>query len=75
LIQPAKGGKAKGGKFGAGKFSKRAPQSRSARAGLQVSAAVQFCNVSAGFVFSKMPRLLLKSAAFLAISELIFIES
>jgi len=35
LIQPAKGGKAKGGKFGAGKFSKRAPQSRSARAGLQ----------------------------------------
>merc|ERR1712167_3628 len=32
---PAKGGKAKGGKFGAGKFSKRAPQSRSARAGLQ----------------------------------------
>merc|ERR1711935_884222 len=32
---PAKGGKAKGGKFGAGKFSKRVPQSRSARAGLQ----------------------------------------
>merc|ERR1712022_46330 len=32
---PAKGGKAKGGKFGAGKFSKRAPQSRSSRAGLQ----------------------------------------
>merc|ERR1712196_729839 len=31
---PAKGGKAKG-KFGAGKFSKKAPMSRSARAGLQ----------------------------------------
>ena len=43
--QPAKGGKAKGGKYGAGKFTKRAPSTRSARAGLQVSSQVRFCNV------------------------------